>query len=223
MSKIKSQKELIGEMGWNDLIILDAMRYDIFKEINTIPGDLQPVLSAGSWTPEWFRRTFPEPNYDIWMVSPSMTLTLGTDEKVEDKMKFDMVKGMSRGLRTCPAHFVTQQALSHIGERMIIHYMQPHFPAIGKTKMLFPLPVRGTPGSEPTAEQGVSRQLIIQAYKDNAKYVLEEVQGLLPMLDGSVVISADHGEYLGEGGRFGHEAESADPILRTVPWLEVAK
>lgn len=254
MSKeIEKQKDLIDSWKWDVLIILDAMRFDIFEELNTIPGKLRPVWSAGSWTIEWFTRTFPEEKYDIWLVSPSPMLQRMARR---DKMKFDKVS-ISRELRTAPAHFVSQQALTHIGERMIIHYMQPHFPAIGETKLLRPLPFRNrarrragerpllndrlqelvqkgvinseqadavlkkVEAVEPTANEVERKETVVRAYRDNAKYVIGEVEKLIPLLKGNVIISADHGTRLGEGGRFGHGGGRDDPILKTVPWLEV--
>ena len=38
----------IIDQDWDNLIILDACRYDYFKEMNTIDGELRPVLSQGS-------------------------------------------------------------------------------------------------------------------------------------------------------------------------------
>ena len=74
----------------------------------------------------------------------------------------------------------------------------------------------------PTAEDVASKELIVKAYKDNAKYVIKEAQEIIPLLKGKVIISADHGTFLGEDGRFGHGGKE-HPILRTVPWLEVGK
>lgn len=43
---------------WDNLIILDACRYDIFEELNHINGNLTQKKSRGCRTPEWIRGNF---------------------------------------------------------------------------------------------------------------------------------------------------------------------
>jgi len=62
-----------------------------------------------------------------------------------------------------------------------------------------------------------------EAYLENLRLVLECVNGLVENLSGKIVITSDHGELLGERGRYSHFAESSDPLLVEVPWLRVAK
>jgi len=40
-------------------------------------------------------------------------------------------------------------------------------------------------------------------------------------LEGEIIVTADHGELLGENGEWGHPIGSEKPALRGVPWLEV--
>ncbi|SDJ48368.1 alkaline phosphatase family protein [Natronorubrum texcoconense] len=62
------------------------------------------------------------------------------------------------------------------------------------------------------------------AYRDNLRAVLAEVTRLVGYLDCPVVISADHGEHLGEHSdelpRYNHPNRT-HPVLREVPWFEV--
>lgn len=60
------------------------------------------------------------------------------------------------------------------------------------------------------------------AYYHNLTLVLRYVSVLLNELSGKVVITSDHGELLGEEGRYSHVSGSSHPKLREVPWL-VAK
>ena len=62
-----------------------------------------------------------------------------------------------------------------------------------------------------------------EAYEENLRLVLARVADLLPFLRGRIVITADHGEYLGEEGRYSHWSGSESPILREVPWLVIDK
>jgi len=61
------------------------------------------------------------------------------------------------------------------------------------------------------------------AYRANLELVLAQVARLLQHLNGRIVISADHGDLLGENNNFSHPKDSFDPILREVPWLIIEK
>ncbi|MFB6295104.1 MAG: hypothetical protein ABEI97_05055, partial [Candidatus Nanohaloarchaea archaeon] len=50
---------------WDMLIVLDACRYDTFKELNTIPGELKKVKSRATSTPQWLERNFSGDQNDI--------------------------------------------------------------------------------------------------------------------------------------------------------------
>ena len=43
---------------WDNLIVLDACRYDMFKEINTIKGNLERGISRGSATSQFLIENF---------------------------------------------------------------------------------------------------------------------------------------------------------------------
>lgn len=60
-------------------------------------------------------------------------------------------------------------------------------------------------------------------YRSNLRHVLEEVSRTVDRLpDSKIVITSDHGEFLGEEGDYGHcEYGYNHPVLREVPWLEV--
>lgn len=61
------------------------------------------------------------------------------------------------------------------------------------------------------------------SYKENLKAVLSETARLLNFLSGKVVVTSDHGEFLGENKNFSHPCSSNHPILREIPWLEILK
>lgn len=72
------------------------------------------------------------------------------------------------------------------------------------------------------------RKGIKHCYKDNLRRGLEEASNLIEKLPGEIVITADHGECLGEEGywshgHYGHEKTPRLPVLVEVPWLEVDK
>lgn len=60
-----------------------------------------------------------------------------------------------------------------------------------------------------------------QLYAQNLRIVLQYVASLIHTLSGTTFITADHGEYLGELGDYGHLAKLYDPLLLEVPWFKV--
>lgn len=61
------------------------------------------------------------------------------------------------------------------------------------------------------------------AYRKNLELVLEQTVILLQHLSGRIVVTADHGELLGEDKSFSHPTYSSHPILLEVPWLVIEK
>jgi len=62
-----------------------------------------------------------------------------------------------------------------------------------------------------------------KAYGQNLQIVLRHVAELIESLSGTVVVTADHGEMLGEGGAYSHWDGSDNKPLREVPWLVIDK
>lgn len=64
------------------------------------------------------------------------------------------------------------------------------------------------------------------AYKSNVEYVLESLSKLLIKMEKDLegkrlVITSDHGEFLGEKETYSHFQGSRNPILTEVPWVEL--
>jgi hypothetical protein len=58
-------------------------------------------------------------------------------------------------------------------------------------------------------------------YEDNLRKALVCIMQLMSHLKGITVITADHGEMLGEGGKYGHSPNKRIPVLIEVPWLRI--
>jgi hypothetical protein len=99
-------------------------------------------------------------------------------------------------------------------DRLIVHYMFPHdgFPlADGEVQQPFDALKFGD----------ASRSEVWDAYLDNLRLVLDEVELLLRNVDAdTVAITADHGEAFGEYGFYRHVIGCPIPCIRRVPWIE---
>jgi hypothetical protein len=132
--------------------------------------------------------------------------------------------------------------------KLVVHYVQPHAPyrMLGnitrrltkyeslKTRIL-DVNVRkllqfrgdfsidhillGTLKDTLHGDEKVSKAIRI-AYEDNLRWVLEHVSNLVTRVKGKVIITADHGELLGEYGLYFH-MNLPLPELRIVPWFIV--
>lgn len=132
-------------------------------------------------------------------------------------------------------------------KRLLIHFNQPHYPFIGPTaKRIREETSKTIGGSVPMEHQqddfewdedqrfpsyvdaieaGISRQDIRTAYRESIERVINASQPLIDDLPGKTVITADHGEHLGDkpipfGGRlWGHPPGVRSNALCVVPWV----
>lgn len=103
-------------------------------------------------------------------------------------------------------------------ERTVVHYMQPH------------TPFRNSDGTEISGSVWDRIQRgekdydeAWQEYKDNLRWVLDDVELLLENVDAkTVVISSDHGNAIGEWGCYGHRPYVPLPAVKRVPWVETS-
>jgi hypothetical protein len=229
-------REFFHSQDWNVLIVLDAMRYDYFKEHNLIPGTLTKVDTEVPCTPYWLKNTFPDKYPYTYVSANPLCCQKINVVGFQGGDHFDQVvdawrDGWDQTHRTVLPDTVSAIAAQYIRgtDKLIIHYMQPHFPSIGKNRFDFKkggwIPMKGAVGIAGTDFHQKEAKLedMINAYTENVEIVLMEVNCFLNNIpkDKNVVITADHGELLGEDGLRGHICETDHPILRNVPWFEV--
>lgn len=216
--------------NWDYLIILDACRYDLFKEVNDIEGRLEKRISCGSYTPEWLEKNFSGMHEDIVYVSANAFVMRDFKENfhhVEDIGEY----GWDEEVKAVPPREITKAALREKEEfpekRMIIHYSQPHAPFIGKERIERAEDFDENLPSDRAFDMAraglVSDEKLRKAYKSNLKLVLDEVKNLLKYLEGKIIITSDHGELLGEKIFYGHRRGLYFKELVDVPWLEMEK
>jgi hypothetical protein len=217
---------------WDNLLILDACRYDAFTEQSTLDGTLGSRTSRASATREWVHANFTDRRlHDVVYVSANPNYRKVADEigaevhAYVDVWRDDTLVGEENTI--VPPEVVTDHALEAAEEypnkRVLVHYVQPHYPFIGPT---------GQEHFDPTAtlkqvsqDSGRTKQLLERAYRENVDIVLEEVERLLAELPGKTAVSSDHGELLGERfspfpfRAYGHPMGIYMTELVRVPWL----
>jgi len=247
---IRRHPDLVTERRWDNLIVLDACRFDAFAQLNKIPGKLSKMISPGSKTEEWMIANFSNKRMkDVIYVSANPYVShfnlrqmFGTNPfyRVVEVWKY----GWSEELETVHPFAVNEATLinlkKHSEKRFIIHYIQPHFPFIGKYRIwnkgwghIRKAVLRHSwDRLEPEGydvwqafENGVLDELSVwKAYLSNLELVLAYVEKLLPRLGGVTCITSDHGSAFGKFGVFyKHPGKTPLPELIEVPWLEVEK
>lgn len=66
-------------------------------------------------------------------------------------------------------------------------------------------------------------RVLRNAYRANLKLVLKNAARLIEHLAGRIIVTSDHGDFLGENRRYSHPSNTRHPILLEVPWLVIDK
>ncbi|AJF24778.1 hypothetical protein SG26_03155 [Haloarcula sp. CBA1115] len=214
---------------WDNLIILDACRYDEFERACEFDGVLESRLSRGSMSEEFVRGNFSgQSATDTVYVSSNLWYAKLHDEIDATIHEFMPVERDAFNGETSHPATVTAAARDanerYPNKRLIIHYLQPHQPYFDDEGEKFRL---GARFPRDLRNQPHNRDDIIKAYRDTLALTLSSVEELLNDLTGQTVITADHGELFGSRARplpvrrYGHPRGTYVKPLLKVPWFIV--
>ena len=208
--KIRCPKpDFITEKYWDYLIVLDACRFDAFKNINYISGRLSKIISAGCNTRWWLTNTFN--NYDmkktIYISAnpygsylmfrkflgriPFYKIVEVWKDKWDEKLNTVHPEAINKAVLKCIKKYPSK--------RLLIHYIQPHHPFIGDVKIqefgalardvvLGYKKHKNKTVWDLAIDGKVNLDLIKRAYISNLKFVLKYVDKLLSNLKGKKCI-----------------------------------
>ncbi|MFW9827320.1 MAG: hypothetical protein ACFFEY_07015 [Candidatus Thorarchaeota archaeon] len=243
---------------WDNMIILDACRYDIFEEQykeRRMNGTLQKKISRGSHTTTFLIENFIKSNYDDILY---ITSNPYVDKLIRDKV-FKIIsvwkEGWSKKHHTVLPKTMYEYSVNAIinnpDKRLIIHFMQPHYPYIGYTigrnaSNNLKRSISGKPPKKKDSRKKnkrntdlfsyycldlytiIKRNTHFKLYKNNLKLALPYVEKLIDLLPGKTIVTADHGEAIGDIFHplfpiriYGHDKYLRIPILTQVPWLSI--
>lgn len=240
----------VADEDWDNLVILDACRYDMFALQNTIKGELTKRHSMGSNTPEFLQANFADGEF-----RETVYVTANPQVKVHMGDKFFEIVNVwedqwDETLNTVPPGVMVDETIAayeeHPNKRLIAHFIQPHYPFIGEVgqKELeahsgMELSRRLATGEEGHRDQKsiweqlyerrVSTDIVWRAYRENLDLVLSHVEHLAEAFQERTVVTSDHGNALGERAWpvpvriYGHPPEIRMPELIDVPWLVIEK
>lgn len=221
----------IFEEDWDNMIILDSCRFDTFERIHDLPGKLESRISRGSMSKEFVKGNFSNRKlHDVvyvtcnaWFAKLYHEINTEVHDFIPIEKKYHPEKSERLNKRA------KEIANKYQNKRILIHHMLPHLPFIGSTaKEHFPDPddQRNNLYSDMFENNShITDKQLRQAYKENLKIILPFVKELLEQLSGKTVVTADHGEMLGDRASplphkdYGHPTKLWCPQLVKVPWL----
>jgi hypothetical protein len=241
LSRYRHDPEYIWERDWDLLVVLDACRLDLMREVAPrydFINRVQCFESVGSSTREWLDGNFSE-RFDSELSETAYVRANPQSLPVDDE-RFALLDEVwkyawDNDLGTVRPRKVTDRAVTAARSdvrysKMIVHYMQPHMPFITcphlgggeqigiggdrqgkKRKMVW----------ERLRDGELSRAEVWSAYQENLERVLDDVRVLLSNVDAErAIVTSDHGNALGEFGAYGHRRATPLQCLVEVPWCE---
>lgn len=221
---------------WDILIILDACRYDLLKDNSSFQPRVEAVHSNSSHTREFIKKNLSDRDCrDIAYVTASpqfadFDLDLAYIEHV-------WADQWDSNLRTVPPSAVTDSAIEIANKfnkkRIVVHYMQPHYPFIGEegqeidNQATFGGDAKRLSVWEQLRVGNVSEETVKEAYRENLSLVIPEVKRLSTVVSGKTVVTSDHGNLFGTSvcwlpiRVYGHPPGIHHPELTKVPWIEL--
>lgn len=246
LNSVRGERYL--DQDWDNLILLDACRYDLFRAENTIEGRLTPFRSNASSSDEYFEKNLEGGSHGdlvYYSANPHIDNIDASFHDLyrlwpEDTETWDSTRGTV--LPGDAVDKVIDTAGEYEDKRIILHMMQPHRPFLGDRTANFEQTgfsrtgVNRRKGEDPEVpfwwdrlEDGtLDRKYVMRLYRDTLRVALPHVQRLVDFLPGKTVISADHGNVFGSRGLsgkriYGHPSYVHHPKLNIVPWLEIDK
>ncbi len=221
---------------------------DVASEYSYLPDDVPEFHSLAGYSREWLCRNFTDKNQNKYFEEISNTAYISGNPFTADVFSDDHPFGYLDEVwkyswddenGTIHPDALTDRAIQLWREgnydRMIVHYMQPHIPFVGGNENWHEGfdPHSGDWGTKDQpkdlwaryrdGEITASREELWKAYQDNLRYVLDHLDDVLlkNISADSVVISADHGNAVGEGWYYGHGDVPLD-VVQKVPWVTVS-
>jgi len=226
------------EEDWDNLLILDACRYDAFESAirdRNLPGHLESRISRSSSTPEFLKSNVH--GFDLTdtvyitgttMVYREQVLKEEIDVNFHsvDNVWGDSIEYGEWGVLPATMASRTREAVEEYpNKRVVAHFIQPHIPFIGEMGEKYESELGTSPWkAKVRGDLNISDEILWQAYMENLDAVLDEVTDLLNHLPGKTVITADHGQLIGDRGfpipmkDYGHPTALYYDELVKVPW-----
>lgn len=225
---------------WDNLIIADAARADLFEEAVDLSkfDQYRRIQSRASSTPEWSWINFQEDYGDTVYVSGTPTPSRHITGTFHDYVEV-WQDSFDESIGTVKADAVEKECLKvyekYPNKRFIFHFLQPHYPFVNDTQFKFNYWHNtdefdyGDDNRAKDVWEGVRKgfadpEEVWPAYRGNLEYVMEYIWNLIGKIEGKTVVHSDHGNVMGDWSWplpiriYGHPTGLRLSNLTTVPW-----
>jgi len=237
ISRLRDPGTPIYDRDWDLLIVVDACRLDLMREVAPDYDYIDRVgafRSLDSMTLLWMQKNF-VPAYADEMAETAYVCGNPFSEQAldpDDFLELDEVwEYVWDDPGTVPPRAITDRTIAaareHDPDRLIAHYMQPHCPFLSRPGLTQGKRLDKFGGQEwddvwqKLGAGKLSRDEVWAGYRENLELALDDIELLLRNVDAeNVVITSDHGNALGEWFVYGHPPTMPMDCLRVVPWIE---
>lgn len=236
------------DRDWDNVILLDACRYDLFAEAietHPLPGSLEMRQSAESGTPGYLAENFAGRQFhDVVYVTANPYVNTKLADDAFHAVESVWRDGWDDDLQTVTPEtmgtWAREAAEQYPDKRLVVHFNQPHAPFIGEQRLdgrnVSAIRQEALGEEEPDPDERVptpfeglgrgdyTREEVWTAYRSNLERALPVVETLLEEFDGLTAVTSDHGNALGEFAKpfpirvYGHPLGILIPALTDVPW-----
>lgn len=233
--------DTVWQRDWDVLVVLDACRHDVMQEVapryDWLPDDVPAVYSAASMSEEWLEKHTQSHHQQALSRTALAAANPHTRFDCLRRDAWASVEEVWRhawddDLGTIPPRAVTDAAIrlarEDASEQLIAWYMQPHQPFLdAQWSRGYDRETFGEGGHHGECvwrqcrDGSVDRDDLWRAYRRTLEWALDDVQLLCENIDGTVAITADHANALGECGVWGHPKHAPVPACKCVPWIEM--
>jgi hypothetical protein len=221
---------------WDILVILDGCRFDLFEKESTLEGNTKKITSSASDSQEFMAAHFRgNSHFDTVYVSAN-PFTHQLEENIFYDVKNVYSTHWDETLETVPPESVANVGCNVANKcpnkRIIVHFMQPHYPFIGELGRSFHSGDLDGGGNDIWTQLQnhrctLEKETVWDAYAENYRITEPPVRRLQSDTDGKMVVTSDHGNLFGERLSpipvkcYGHPPGVRHSKLNTVPWHEL--
>lgn len=234
----------VFDEDWDNLIILDACRLDTFYRIASeqLPGETETRTSKASATPEFLRANFKNRDLTdtVYVTANGQFSRLQAELNTEFHKVIDLTQDDDKFVDLGEMGYVSPEDVRNAAleayadfpkKRLLIHFLQPHYPFFHDGAEYSHIRPEIHPSTQPNffgevflSKLDLPTERIKKDYTQTLRTAISDVEELLFELEGKSIVTADHGEALGELSypipipEWGHPRRTYIKPLVNVPW-----
>ena len=212
------------------IIIVDACRYDIFSNVYNqyLEGTLYRMNWNTSCTPDFIVKYYMDYIDAVYISANGFIIDRNVNipkyikyngSKHFKKVIPTFITGWDSYYNTVLPKYVYYDTINNLYDRIIIHFIQPHAPY----RSFKFLKMNEKHLTNIYRENHSILSNIINAYISNLKWAMGYIKKLVDIIKiRPIIVTADHGELLGEDNMIDHPCKYKHEKLNNIPYLIIS-